>query len=135
MQISIRFLIVFISLTALSFPGSFVKADIFVFYDISGVKTITNMRPDWWTDEMDTMDPMSIKPPDGSEVYPGKFVGDKENRKFHRPTCEQIYTPDKRMAIPESKIIWFNTVDEALSQGFFSCDHCKPAENDPAAPQ
>jgi hypothetical protein len=105
---------------------SSVGADVYVWYNASQVMHITNVRPDWWLDEMDQMDPHEIQPPPEAIEYPGEFVGDNENRKFHVVTCEQIYTSDGNMAIPDSKIVWFQTVDEAIQQGFYACDHCKP---------
>ena len=109
---------------------SLAMGDIYRWRGDDGTLHMTNVKPSWWTDEMDQMDPDSIIPPEGPTPFPGKFVGDKENRKFHRPECEQIYDPDGNMAIPDEKIIWFQSFDEAISAGYEICDHCKPAEAD-----
>jgi hypothetical protein len=105
------------------------SADVYVWHDKNGIEVITNIKPEWWTAEMDQLDPKLITEPDETAPEtPGKYVGDKENRKFHRLTCDQIYNSDGKLAIPDSKVIWFQATDEALSQNFIACDHCKPTE-------
>jgi hypothetical protein len=106
--------------------ASLVSASIYMWRDKDNMKHLTNVKPDWWTDDMDQMNPDDIQQPEGPTPFPDNFVGDKENRKFHKPSCDQIYTPEKKMAIPESKIIWFNTYDEAVNKGYQPCDHCNP---------
>jgi Metal binding domain of Ada len=108
---------------------SAVSASVFKWLDHEETMFITNVKPEWWTDEMDQMDFRDIHPPLGSKPYPLLFVADKENRKFHIPTCEQIFTQDHVMAIPDEKIIWFETAAEAEKQGYRACSHCKPAQN------
>lgn len=130
-----RYLLIIIAIVTCIFCWIFpASAEVYIYYNQLGMKIITNIKPDWWTDEMSTMDPESVQIPAGEALFPGKFVGDKENRKFHRPTCEQIYNQEHKLAIPESKIIWFESYDEAVGKGFFACDHCKPS-NDPAPAQ
>ena len=104
-------------------------AGVYKWQDNAGTTHVTNIKPDWWTDEMDDLKFSEIHPPDEPTPFPGKFVGDKENYKFHLPSCEQIYTPEGKMAIPESKIIWFKSAQEALDKNFVPCSHCKPAVN------
>ncbi len=77
---------------------------------------------------MDLKEPGTVVAP-GAPANPGKFVGDRENRKFHWPKCEQIYDPEGKLAIPLEKQIWFRDYQEAIDQGFFVCDHCKPSED------
>ncbi len=106
--------------------ASVVAASVYMWYDKDKTVHLTNVKPDWWTDDMDMKSPEEIHPPEGPTPFPGIFVGDKENRKFHRPSCDQIYTPEKKMAIPDSKIIWFQSYEEAISKGYHPCKHCKP---------
>ncbi len=113
------------------FYSSVGYADVYIWHDIDNIQHISNVKPDWWTDEMDQMDPDEIVAPT-EEALPGAFVGDRENKKFHLPSCEQIHTPEGLMAIPDSKIIWFRALDDALSQGYFACDHCKPDNGKPS---
>ncbi len=117
-----------ISLCALSFVLD-VGAEVFRWQDSQQIMHITNVRPEWWTDEMSQMDYQDIIPPLEPTPAPGRLVGDRENRKFHRPACEQIYNPQGRLAIPDEKIIWFDTADEAMDKGYLACDHCKPVKS------
>jgi hypothetical protein len=130
-NINLSFIVLFfISCLFFSLTGS--SADIYIWRDLNDIKQISNVKPDWWTDEMNQMLPGEVvEPVDKPDVsqdkkFPGKFVGDKENKKFHVPTCEQIYTSDKKMAIPDNKIIWFDTFEDATSKGYVACGHCKP---------
>ncbi|MBN1551558.1 hypothetical protein JW979_08820 [bacterium] len=110
--------------------ATFANAEVYMWIGPDNIFQLTNIKPDWWTEDMDQMAPSDIRPPDVEKVtYPGKYVGDKENRKFHLPSCEQIYTSDGKMAIPDNKIIWFQSTDEAISLGYIACDHCKPLQS------
>lgn len=108
------------------FTTTVLLAEIYVWQDETHVTNISNLKPEWWTDEMSQQTQGSIVFEGDATPLPGKLVGDKENRKFHRITCDQIYNPEGKLAIPQEKIIWFQSPDEALSQNFIACDHCKP---------
>ncbi len=123
--ISKRFLLMFGICSAL-FMTSVLLAEVFIWQDENHITNISNIKPDWWTDEMSQQEQGTVVFQGESTPLPGKFVGDKENRKFHRISCEQIYNPQGKMAIPPEKIIWFQSNEEALSQNFIACDHCKP---------
>jgi hypothetical protein len=105
-------------------------ADVYIWLDSDGIKQFSNIRPEWWTEEMDIMAP-------GTVVDPGldrKFIGDTGNRKFHWPLCNQIYVnnnPKGQMAIPELQRIWFRSFQEAIDQGYHVCDFCVPSEDGP----
>lgn len=77
------------------------------------------------------MDPGTVIAPEGEFAEKGKFIGDRENKKFHWPQCEQIYNPEGQLAIPEHKRIWFDTYEQAIRQGYHVCDHCKPSADGP----
>ncbi len=109
---------------------STLMAEIYVWYDADSTRNISNVKPDWWTDEMSQMSPQDIVVPVEATPQPGKFVGDNENRKFHKPTCEQIQTLDGFMAIPEHKRVWFASYDEAKAQNYTACTHCKPVKSE-----
>lgn len=105
-------------------------ADVYIWNAANGIRYVSNIRPDWWTDEMDLETPGSVTAPD-ADKFPGKFVGDRENLKFHWPRCIQIYNSDGKLAIPPEKRIWFNDYQDAKNKGYYECDHCKPSEDGP----
>ncbi len=111
------------------FMTSVMLAEVYIWQDENHITNISNIKPDWWTDEMSQQEQGTVVFQGESTPLPGKFVGDKENRKFHRISCEQIYNPQGKMAIPPEKIVWFQSTDEALSQTFIACDHCKPTSS------
>jgi hypothetical protein len=103
-------------------------AEVYIWSAANGVRYVSNIRPDWWTDEMDLEMPGTVMAPESDE-FPGIFIGDRENLKFHWPRCIQIYNPDGKLAIPPEKRMWFNSYQDAINKGFYECDHCKPSEN------
>ncbi|MBN1879276.1 hypothetical protein JW823_04120 [bacterium] len=107
-----------------------VTADVYLWSDADHIRHVSNIKPEWWTDDMDLMEPGSVKAPDVLP-NPGKFVGDRENKKFHWPTCEQIFNPEGKLAIPLEKQIWFQDFQDAIDQGYYVCDHCKPSADGP----
>jgi len=126
----IPFLILTLTLmTALIAPVVF--GEVYIWLDGTSVKHISNVKPKWWTDEMDQMDPGTVVAPEGEGVMMGKFIGDRENKKFHWPKCEQIHNQESQLAIPQHKRIWFDTYEQAISQGYHACDHCKPSADGP----
>ena len=80
---------------------------------------------------MDLLEPGTVVAP-ATASNPGKFIGDRENKKFHWPKCEQIYTPEGKLAIPPQKQIWFQEYQSAIDEGYHVCDHCKPSADGPA---
>jgi len=118
-----------IVLTGILIPA--VRAEVYIWVDQNDIRHISNVKPKWWTEEMDQMDPGTVVEPEDASAVPGKFIGDRENKKFHWPKCEQIYNQEGLLAIPEHKRIWFETYDEAIALGYHVCDHCKPSKNGP----
>lgn len=58
----------------------------------------------------------SIETPIPSETP--KYIGNKNSKKFHLPTCKTLPSPENR--------VYFNSRDEAISQGYTPCGNCKP---------
>lgn len=114
----------------LIFLPAFAEADVYIWKSMNGVKNVSNIKPEWWTEEMDLKTPGEVTAPH-EENLPGKFIGDRENLKFHWPKCIQIYNPQGELAIPAEKRIWFKTYQDAISNGYHVCDHCKPSEDGP----
>ncbi|MBN1296959.1 hypothetical protein JXA80_09275 [bacterium] len=108
-----------------------VRADVYVWLDQTSIKHISNVKPKWWTDDMDQLDPGTVVAPVDERITLGVFIGDTENKKFHWPLCEQIYNQQGLLAIPEHKRVWFKTFEEAIAQGYYACDHCKPSPDGP----
>ena len=129
----IKLLIAFSIVIAILIVGCPVlKAEVYIWQGQDGIRHISNVRPDWWTDDMDQMEPGTVTAPAESEDGKGKFIGDRENKKFHWPKCEQIYNQKGLLAIPEHKQIWFKEYQDAVDQGYHVCDHCKPSADGPA---
>ncbi|MCD4655371.1 hypothetical protein K8T06_15730 [bacterium] len=108
-----------------------VRCEVYIWLDQDTIQHISNVKPEWWTDDMDKMDPGTVVAPDPKNSTPGCFIGDTENKKFHWPKCEQILNEEGFLAIPEHKRIWFRTFDDAIKQGYHICDHCKPSADGP----
>ncbi|MBN1356623.1 hypothetical protein JXA40_10220 [bacterium] len=125
-----RFLFVLVIAAMLDFAAVTrpAAASIYKWRDDNRIMHITNVKPEWWTEDMDQMDFEDIHPPSGFGAYPLRFIGDKENKKVHDPSCDQIYTPDNKMAIPDQKVIWFESLGEAVKMGYRQCDHCRPGQ-------
>lgn len=121
----IKPLLLMVFLVFLSFT---VKADVYIWKSVNGVRNVSNIKPDWWTEEMDLIAPGEVTAP-SEENLPGKFVGDRENLKFHWPKCIQIYNPQGKLAIPVEKRIWFKSYQDAINNGYYVCDHCQPSED------
>lgn len=58
----------------------------------------------------------SIKTPIPPET--SQYIGNKNSKKFHLPTCRTLPSPANR--------VYFNNRDEALNQGYTPCGNCKP---------
>lgn len=61
--------------------------------------------------------------PDGAAVAPvvpsgGGYIGNKNSKKFHRPTCSSLPAPRNR--------IYFKTREEAVNAGYVPCKRCNP---------
>lgn len=123
----------FIVTTIVMLTGLFsvVNAEVYVWLDGDGIRHISNVKPEWWTDEMDKQDPGSVIAPEDGIAMLGKFIGDRENKKFHWPLCIQIYNPQNELAIPMEKRIWFKSYQEAIDQNYVVCDHCQPSADGP----
>jgi len=122
-------LTLFAVLTSISVVS--VQAEVYIWMEENGIRHISNVKPDWWTDEMDTLDPGTVVAPDEENGLLGKYVGDRENKKFHWPKCIQIKNSEGFLAIPEAKRVWFKTYQDAVDQGYYVCDHCKPSADGP----
>lgn len=48
----------------------------------------------------------------------GQYIGNKNSKKLHLPSCRSLPNPENR--------IFFNSREEAISQGFLPCGICKP---------
>ncbi len=74
--------------------------------------------------------PSAVKTPASNTVEPtinvapapsadsGKYIGNKNSKKFHLPTCRSLPAPDNR--------VYFDSREEAVSQGYTPCGLCKP---------
>ena len=108
------------------FSGS-VHADMYRWMDDNGVMRMTNIKPDWWTDEMKYQLPEQIhSPAEDSSKESKKFYGDRESRVFHKPDCDLIRNPDNQLTIPKDSIMTFRSAEEAVSLGYRPCDKCNP---------
>jgi len=103
--------------------------EIYIWLDKASIRHLSNVKPDWWTEEMDEMEPGSVIAPDAEKTNPGIFIGDRENKKFHWPKCDQIFNQAGKLAIPAHKQIWFKSFEDAIEQGYHICDHCKPSSD------
>ena len=103
-----------------------VNAEVYIWMDGDAIRHISNVKPNWWTDEMDKLDPGTVIAPDEENGLLGKFIGDRENKKFHWPKCIQILSSEGFLAIPETKRIWFQKYQDVLLIIEGLCFSCQP---------
>jgi hypothetical protein len=59
-------------------------------------------------------------PAHAERLVPTDLVGNKGNRKYHRPDCKYLPTGENRVDLKSAK--------EAKTLGYLPCGHCKPPE-------
>ncbi|MEA1962604.1 MAG: Ada metal-binding domain-containing protein [Bacillota bacterium] len=57
-----------------------------------------------------------VAPEQSEEAY--KYIGNKNSKTFHLPTCNSLPYPKNR--------VYFDSREEAINQGFTPCGRCKP---------
>jgi len=49
---------------------------------------------------------------------PSSYVGNKNSKVFHRPSCSYLPSPENR--------VYFSTRQDAVNAGYTPCSYCKP---------